>query len=93
MATLTLNDKYLLIKESLLKEKELDPIKIIKNLMNKDFINIHGPEHHFLDGASFLVALHNNGLNINLEEALDKLKKEQSKCLEQCVAFGGYVVL
>ena len=31
MATLTLNDKYLLIKTSLLKEKELDPIKIIKN--------------------------------------------------------------
>ena len=79
MATLTLNDKYLLIKVSLLKEKELDPIKIIKNLMNKDFINIHGPEHHFLDGASFLVALHNNVLNINLEEALDKLKERTIK--------------
>ena len=89
MATLTLNDKYLLIKESLLKEKELDPIKIIKNLMNKDFINIHGPEHHFLDGASFLVVLHNNGLNINLEEALDKLKERTIKMPGAMCGFWG----
>ena len=89
MATLTLNDKYLLIKESLLKEKELDPIKIIKNLMYKDFINIHGPEHHFLDGASFLVVLHNNGLNINLEEALDKLKERTIKMPGAMCGFWG----
>ena len=78
-----------MIKVSLLKEKELDPIKIIKNLMNKDFINIHGPEHHFLDGASFLVALHNNGLNINLEEALDKLKERTIKMPGEMCGFWG----
>ena len=43
--------------------------------MHDDFINIHGPEHHFLDGWVFLTALHNNGLNMNLEENLDKLEK------------------
>lgn len=43
--------------------------------MHDDFINIHGPEHHFLDGGVFLTALHNNGLNMNLEENLDKLEK------------------
>lgn len=43
--------------------------------MHDDFINIHGPEHHFLDGGVFLTALHNNGLSMNLEENLDKLEK------------------
>ena len=57
--------------------------------MNKDFINIHGPEHHFLDGASFLVALHNNGLNINLEEALDKLKERTIKMPWEMCGFWG----
>lgn len=57
--------------------------------MNKDFINIHGPEHHFLDGASFLVALHNNGLNINLEEALDKLKERTIKMPGAMCGFWG----
>ena len=31
--------------------------------MQKDYISIHGPEHHVLDGSCFLTALHNAGLH------------------------------
>ncbi len=71
----TLEEKYQLIKENIINSDEKDPIKLIKTIMHKDFINIHGPEHHFLDGASFLVALKNNGLNIDLVNNLDELKR------------------
>lgn len=47
--------------------------------MQKDFINIHGPEHHFLDGACFLVAYKNAGGNINIEEALNLLAERTIK--------------
>lgn len=41
--------------------------------MHQNSISMHGPEHHFLDGAAFLVAYKNAGGNIALEEALDEL--------------------
>ena len=71
----TLDEKNNLIKEELLKSNSKNPIKIAKCIMDMDFINIHGPEHHFLDGASFLCAYKNSGANIDLSEALDKLAK------------------
>ena len=43
----TLDDKYKLIKEEVLKSKSKNPIEIAKSIMHKDFVNIHGPEHHF----------------------------------------------
>ena len=52
----SLEEKYLKIKEQVLLEQEKDPIIILKHLMHQDYINIHGPEHHFLDGACFLMA-------------------------------------
>lgn len=57
----TLNDKYKLIKEEVLKSLSKNPIEIAKIIMNNVFINIHGPEHHYLDGACFLVAFKNAG--------------------------------
>ena len=71
----TLEQKYELIKNKLLQSTEKNPLKLIKDIMHSDFINIHGPEHHFLDGGVFMTALHNNGLSMNLEENLDKLSK------------------
>ncbi len=75
----TLNDKYDLIKNELLKTDLKDPIKIIKNIMKKDFINIHGPEHHFLDGAAFLTAYYNINKNIDLKDALEQSKDRTMK--------------
>ena len=75
----TLEEKYKLIKENIIKEKSTNPIDIVKNIMHKDFINIHGPEHHYLDGASFLVAYKNAGGSIDLPLALDELAKRTIK--------------
>ena len=57
MAEYTLEDKYALIKQNILNcETEKNPVEIVLKLMRRDFVNIHGPEHHFLDGAAFLTA-------------------------------------
>ena len=75
----TLDDKYRLIKEEVLKSKSKNPIEIAKSIMYNNFINIHGPEHHFLDGASFLIAFKNCGGDIDIELALNELAKRTIK--------------
>ena len=47
--------------------------------MHKDYINIHGPENHFLDGAAFLVAYHNAGGQLDLNTALAELRERSIK--------------
>lgn len=54
---LTLDERLDLIKNHLATCEQKDPIAIVKSLMHCDFVNIHGPEHHFLDGASLMRAL------------------------------------
>ncbi len=69
----TLEEKYNFIKKLVLQETSKNPVEIVKSLMRKDFVNIHGPEHHFLDGAAFLMAYKNAGGIIDLDFALDEL--------------------
>lgn len=68
----TIEQKAQLIKEVCLKEKSRNPIEIAKNIMTNPVIKIHGPEHHIIDGAAFLTAMHNAGMNFDLAEALDE---------------------
>lgn len=75
----TLEVKYKLIKDEIIKYKGINPIEILINVMNKEYINMHGPEHHYLDGASFLVAYKNTGANIDLNSSLDKLAERTIK--------------
>ena len=75
----TLEEKYELIKKELLNIKSNNPIKIIEELMNKAYINMHGPEHHFLDGAALLTACKNAGADFNLITALDELSNRSIK--------------
>lgn len=75
----SIEEKYQLIKKDLLIEKTKNPIEIARTIMNKDFINIHGPEHHYLDGASLLVAYYNACGKIDLNSALDKLAERTIK--------------
>ena len=65
--------KYQLIKNMCLNTKSQNPIEIAMHIMDRDEINIHGPEHHVLDGAALLTAIYNYSPNFNLEEALDEL--------------------
>lgn len=73
---MTLNEKADLIINDIKKEIGVNPVQRFKNIAKNDYINIHGPEHYILDGASILVAYKNAGGNIDLDEALLKLKQE-----------------
>ena len=53
---MTLEEKAKSIIRDIKEEKGNNPIRIFKNIASKEYVNIHGPEHHILDGASILVA-------------------------------------
>ena len=76
---ITMEQKYEYIVRDLLVEESKNPIAIAKRIMHKDYISMHGPEHHFLDGASFMVAYKNAGGNIDLPQALEQLKERSIK--------------
>lgn len=66
-------DKTACIKEECLKADTCDPIELVFSIMQREEISIHGPEHHVLDGACFLTALHNAGVSFDLSKALDEM--------------------
>ena len=74
-----MQERYARIKAALLQGKGNDPIAILKEVASKDFVSIHGPEHHFLDGGAFLTALHNAGMAFDLSAALDALAERSIK--------------
>ncbi len=61
------------IKEICLQEKGTDPFVIACRLMDEASIPMHGPIHHFIDGAAFMTALHNAGVSFDLAKGLDEL--------------------
>lgn len=58
-----------------LQETSKNPIEIFNNIAHMDFIRIHGPEHHVLDGAALLTAYYNAGGKIDLQISLNELMK------------------
>lgn len=52
---------------------------MIFGIMQKDYISIHGPEHHILDGACFLTAMRRAGVDFDLEKALDEMIERGKK--------------
>ena len=74
-----LEGKYALIKKEVVKSKSKNPVTVVRETMNRDFISMHGPEHHFLDGAAFLTAYKNAGGEIDLGSCLDELAKRAIK--------------
>lgn len=80
MSEYSLQDKYALIKRNIVEQKtDIDPIAIALKIMRNDFIDIHGPEHHFLDGAAFLTAFRNAGGSIDLDSSLNALAERTVK--------------
>ena len=63
------------IIEACLKDKSTNPVEIFNRIANNEFIRIHGPEHHVLDGAALLTAFYNAGGTIELKESLGELAK------------------
>lgn len=73
---MTIQEKAERILKGIKKEKGNNPIQIFKNIAKNDYINMHGPEHHILDGACLLVAFKNAGGKIDLDDALNKIMIE-----------------
>ncbi|WP_022762086.1 MULTISPECIES: DUF5714 domain-containing protein [unclassified Butyrivibrio] len=68
--------KARLIVDDIKNEEGTSPVVIFKRMAKKEYVSIHGPEHHILDGACLLVAFKNAGGDIDLDEALEKLIRE-----------------
>ena len=73
---MTVAEKGELIIRDIKKETGVNPIKIFGKIAQNDYISMHGPEHHVLDGASILVAYKNAGGDIDLDIALNKIMNE-----------------
>lgn len=50
---MTLEEKGEKIIQDIEKETGVSPVRIFKNMAKKDYISMHGPEHHVLDGAPY----------------------------------------
>ena len=48
---MTVEEKTKLIIQDIKEETGINPVKIFKRMASKDYISMHGPEHHILDGA------------------------------------------
>ena len=73
---MTVSEKAELIVEDIKKEVGTNPVRIFYNMAKKEYVSIHGPEHHVLDGASLLVAYKNAGGEIDVDRALEQLMAE-----------------
>lgn len=56
-----------------IQETSKNPIEIFYKIAEQDFIRIHGPEHHILDGAALLTAFYNAGGNVDFPQCLEEL--------------------
>lgn len=71
-----IQEKADLIIKDIKQEQGINPVLMFKKIAAKDYINMHGPEHHILDGACLLMAYKNAGGDIDIDKALSKLQKE-----------------
>ena len=51
---MTIKEKAELIVKDVKKEQGTNPVVIFKDIAEKEYVSIHGPEHHILDDASSL---------------------------------------
>lgn len=72
----TMEERARKIISACLQATSRDPLEIFNEIARQDFICIHGPEHHVLDGACLLTAFSNAGGQIDLAASLDKLMAE-----------------
>ena len=63
------------IVEACLQERSKNPLDVFYNIAHMDFVRIHGPEHHVLDGAALLTSYYNAGGKMELQTSLHELMK------------------
>lgn len=76
---MTTEEKGQKIISDIKAEKGTSPVRIFKKIAANGYVSMHGPEHHILDGACILVAYHNAGGKIDLEESLERLYREGTR--------------
>ena len=69
----SLNSRAQKIMAECLAVKSTDPVEIFEQIACKEYVRIHGPEHHILDGAALLTAFYHAGGAIDLESALAEM--------------------
>ena len=89
MKEFSLEEKYRLIKNDIVNIKYKNPIETVKEMMKKDYISIHGPEHHFLDGAAFIVAYGNAVGETDIFRYLDEFERRTTKMPGGMCAYWG----
>ncbi len=62
------------IKEYCLQSTQTNPLALALELMQQDFVRMHGPEHHYLT-AAVLATAYGNKTGKNSAEMLEKLQK------------------
>ena len=72
----SLQQRAELIIAACMAKRSTNYYKIFHTIAREDYVRIHGPEHHVLDGACILTAFRNAGGNIDLRAALQKLMQE-----------------
>ena len=73
----SLDERCRRIIDFCVQETSCDPLEVFGNVAKQDFVRMHGPEHHVLDGACLLTAFRNAGGNLpDLSQALERLKAE-----------------
>ena len=59
------------VRSVVLNSSSKDPVDIADEIMASSFVHMHGPEHHFIVGASLLCAFCNTYGGVDLENALN----------------------
>lgn len=55
---MTIEEKSKLIIKEIKSQTGTDPCVMFRNMVKNEYINMHGPEHHVLDGACLLMAFY-----------------------------------
>lgn len=71
-----LEEKSKLIIKDIKSQSGTDPCVMFRNMVKNEYINMHGPEHHILDGACLLMAFYSAGGKIDIDVALEKIMFE-----------------
>ena len=75
----TMKERLEKIMNECIDSAETNPVKLFYKIAAMDFVRIHGPEHHFLDGACILTAFCNAGGKVDLKSGLKKIWDESVK--------------
>lgn len=77
------------IVEACLDSEETDPAELFERIVSLESVRMHGPEHHFIDGACVLSAYAAAGGDIDLVSALEKLSDRAANMPGAMCAYWG----